>query len=211
MSLDRDSFRNAEEAARSLGRSGQIVPEVVFAGVRVDTLVELNRAEHIRRKSHELGAVVDRNLWEALLDMPIGQPVPLKALDPIKKALLDGSDPGIARFSSTHVIRELDAPLRPLAVFKKCRDWGTGLEAVSRFSGVVSLRAVMLEIKPGAAALDEMESLGVGVILLRENRAQLLVAPAPTLPLFGSFYFRFLEVTYGRWAEYRRSELVPRR
>lgn len=198
-----------KEVTELLGWRGIPVSHVKYAGVEVAAIVSLDEDEVWRRQLHGLGGVEDRLLWEVLLELPVGQPVPLELLDPVKRAVLDTSPPGVACMSQTHVTRELQAPLSIVGVMQETRNWEAGTEAVSRFSAVAN-RSLAIHAKPSIRALETMTALGIGVVYLANHSAELLVLPRRTSPRPGSFHSRLLEVVFARWKQDQRSELAPR-
>ena len=186
----------APPAAPDGGEPGVPV-QVMLLGVRVTACAIINIAEHRRRETAGLGAVIDPALLDRLMDLPAGIPV----TDPVVWAELADQPRGVAERheDGARITRRLESPVTITDVVVDAFT-GKELRAVqdaSLFAGFTRRWiAVTLGRIPDAAML-EAKLCGVGIIDPR--RGQLRPAEKPQGLTRDGWSWLLEEKTYRRW------------
>jgi hypothetical protein len=193
---------NEVQAAKIFSFSGEVVPGVQFAGSRVTVVVRLDPVEVERRNMVGLSAILDRDLCEALAELPADWPVPVAKLDPVTLRIFDRAPPGVVERTPITVTRRWQPALTVTGVLLTSRDWQVGLRTVSVFApdaprGLVLTRAPRA-LEPLRARAKE---LGIGVLVSDPRGRWRLVVEPHREPSYapGPRHWRLLETTYLAW------------
>ncbi|MFH8411411.1 hypothetical protein ACH4FX_42645 [Streptomyces sp. NPDC018019] len=162
-------------------RSGTHLSEVDLWGVRVALAYRLDEAEHERRIRSRAGSVDDLWALNALLKLPVGEPVPASLLNDCEHGLLRGCPPGVLRRRGSTVERLAVLPLWvDLAVV---RSEHAGLDALNRMPfGTYAPQAIWLDcpVEGSERLVAEAELYSTGVVQWQgDGVPRVLAAPQP--------------------------------
>jgi hypothetical protein len=166
-------------------------------GVRVTAYVVIRSAEHRRRETAGLGAVINPALLDRLIDLPAAMPVS----DPVLWAEMAEQPPGILERSGigTRVTRRLESPLSITDVVVDAVA-GKELRAVqdaSLFAGFTRRWVATARGHLPPAAMLEAKLYGVGV--LAPGQRVVLPAEKPAAPTVDGWSWLLEEKAYRRW------------
>jgi hypothetical protein len=166
-------------------------------GVRVTAYAVVRSAEHRRRETAGLGAVINPALLDRLIDLPAAMPVS----DPVLWAEMAEQPPGILERSGngTRVTRRLESPLSITDVVVDAVA-GKELRAVqdaSLFAGFTRRWVATARGHLPPAAMLEAKLYGVGV--LAPGQRVLLPAEKPVAPTVDGWSWLLEEKAYRRW------------
>lgn len=153
----------ASPAAPDGGEPGVPV-RVMLLGVRVTAYAIIDVAEHRRRETAGLGAVVNPALLDRLMDLPAGIPV----TDPVASAEMADQPRGVAERhqDGARITRHLESPLTITdVVVDACP--GRELRAVQDASLFAGFTRRWIAATPGRipdAAMLEAQLCGVGIV-----------------------------------------------
>ena len=169
--------------------------EVTLLGVRVSACTVINRAEHRRRETAGMGAVVSAALLDRLMDAPIGVPVVNRAL----WLWTVSQPPGVLERGEdgANVVRRLESPLLITDVVVRALA-GRELRAVqdaSLFAGFTRRWASFSRVPE--AALLEAKMCGVGIV--GPGDRVLLAAEKPVARIRDGWSWLLEEQAYRRW------------
>ena len=183
-------------AASDGGEAGVSV-QVMLLGVQVTAYAIINIAEHRRRETAGMGAVINPALLDRLMDLPAGIPV----TDPVASAEMADQPRGVVERheDGARITRRLESPLTITDVVVDAFT-GQELRAVrdaSLFAGFTRrwIAATLGRI-PDAAML-EAKLCGVGII--DQRRGQLLAAQKPQGLTRDGWSWQLEEKAYRRW------------
>jgi hypothetical protein len=149
-------------------------------GTAAGVAYRLDHAEVARRREHQLGALTDLDVLDALMGLPVGMPVEQSSLTKAERALVDRLPAGVVEHRGEQLVRLAAAPLSVQSAVVAARNWKTGLKQAGRFAPFC-VRAILLPAVP--ADVSELQTqasfFGVGVGVSVEGQMQLLVEPAP--------------------------------
>lgn len=147
-------------------------------GTRVWMVYRRDEAEWRRRRRHGLGAVVELDVLDVLMDLPAGMAVPLRSLQASERRLLRRAPVGVVRHRTDAVIRQLVPAVKPLLAIVPARDWQSGAEAASRFA-VYCPRMVVLSQLPNDmdAVVSEASWYGIGVAMGHSGSTEIVSEP----------------------------------
>lgn len=150
---------------------------VMLLGVRVTAYVIINVAEHRRRGTAGVGAVVNPGLLDRLMDLPMG----ISVTDPVVWAEMADQPRGVIERheDGARVVRRLDSPLVITDVVVDGVP-GNPLRAVqdaSLFAGFTRRWVAVIPGQVPGAAMLEAKLCGVGIV--DQRRGQLLAAEKP--------------------------------
>ena len=170
---------------------------VMLLGVRVTAYAIINIAEHQRRETAGLGAVINPALLDRLMDLPIGMSV----TDPVAWAEMADQPRGVAERheDGAGVTRRLESPLTITDVIVGAAT-GQELRAVqdaSLFAGFTRRWIAATPSRIPDAAMLEAKLCGVGII--DQHRRQLLPAEKPEGLTKDGWSWLLEEKTYRRW------------
>ena len=153
---------------------------VMLLGVRVTAYAIINIAEHQRRETAGMGAVIDPALLDRLMDLPIG----ISVTDPVAWAEMADQPSGVAELheDGARIIRRLESPLTIADVIVDAAT-GKELRAVqdaSLFAGFTRRWIAATPSRIPDAAMLEAKLCGVGIV--DQRRRQLLPAEKPRRP-----------------------------
>lgn len=135
---------------------------VIGAGARADALVDVAWEEVERRRRAGTGPVRSLVLLDALLNLPLQQPIRLADLTERESRLLDKAPPGCLEYRDGHVTRILQKPLTVAAVLVSRHRWRVALRAAASYrtlsQGIVVLTKAVTE-----QVIWEADAAGVGV------------------------------------------------
>lgn len=197
------------ECASLFGFGGVVVDRVDFAGTSVSVVIEVVEREHHRRQEADLSALEDRDLWEALANLPSDMPLQWAALDPVQAALLDVAPKGVIESIDDAVVRVIRPAVRITGVMKLAKSWRGGLEDVSRFSAQSPRGIILVNKRVPPTAAQRARTLGVGLVVSIDGRLEAIVPPGPTVARVGPRSFRFYEAVYGAWLKRSRPRTAP--
>lgn len=118
-------------------------------------------------------------LLDALMSLPVDQPVAVGDLTTRQRQLLRDAPPGAVDVDQHHVTRRAVAPLRPRFALVAAKDWDSGLKRVGQFAPHCE-RAVLLRELPRDSAdlLMRASFYGTGVCVLRGDELEMVVEPS---------------------------------
>lgn len=189
----------AARAASPAVRSGAVQCAVMpVLGVEALICYRLDDREVTRRRQAGAGAFPSADVLELLLGLPVGMPVPVSGLTAREGAALRLARGGAVSVRDGAMTRQAVVPVAVELAVVAGRSWRKGLEAAGRFAPFCA-RAIVLRCRPrDLAALDlEAGFYGVGVIVVEDRSAEVLVQPAPFLrSRWSAAGWRFLEEVY---------------
>jgi hypothetical protein len=170
---------------------------VVLLGVRVAAYATINVAEHRRRETAGVGAVVNPGLLDRLMDLPTGIPV----TDPVAWAEMADQPCGVVELDEdgARVIRRLESPLTitDVVVDATAAKELRAVQDASLFAGFTRRWiSVMSGRIPGAAML-EAKLCGVGIV--DQRLRQLLAAEKPAGLTRDGWSWLLEEKAYRSW------------
>jgi hypothetical protein len=169
-------------------------------GVDVHCVLELDRGEHERRQAAGVGAISDRHVLNALMELVPGVEVSRASLSGSARRALRREAAEATTAGSRTVARLAQPPLSvPLVVVQGTR-WARGVDRASRF-GPYCARVLSLSRLPADAAelLLEASYLGVGVACPDNPR---VVPFAPFTPMrFTASSWAFAEAAYAQFLD----------
>jgi len=170
---------------------------VMLLGVRVTAYAIINIAEHQRRETAGLGAVINPALLERLMDLPIGMSV----TDPVAWAEMADQPRGVAERheDGARITRRLESPLTITDVIVGAAT-GRELRAVqdaSLFAGFARRWMAATPSRIPDAAMLEAQLCGVGIV--DQRRRQLRPAEKPEGVTRDGWSWLLEEKTYRRW------------
>ena len=179
---------------------------VMLLGVRVTAYAIINVAEHRRRETAGMGAVINPALLDRLMDLPVGIPV----TDPVVWAEMANQPRGVVERSedSARITRRLESPLTITDVMVDGVS-GKELRAVqdaSLFAGFTRRWISVMSGRIPDAAVLEAKLCGVGIVdagVVDQGRGQLLAAEKPEGLTRDGWSWLLEEKTYGRWLSRR--------
>jgi len=170
---------------------------VMLLGVRVTACAIINIAEHQRRETAGIGAVINPALLDRLMDLPIG----ITVTDPVAWAEMADQPNGVAELheDGARIIRRLESPLTIADVIVDAAT-GKELRAVqdaSLFAGFTRRWIAATPSRIPDAAMLEAKLCGVGIV--DQRRRQLLPAEKPEGLTRDGWSWLLEEKTYRRW------------
>ena len=177
---------------------------VMLLGVRVTAYAIINIAEHQRRETAGLGAVINPALLERLMDLPIGMSV----TDPVAWAEMADQPRGVAERheDGARITRRLESPLTITDVIVGAAT-GQELRAVqdaSLFAGFARRWIAATPRRIPDAAMLEARLCGVGIV--DQRRRQLRPAEKPAGLTRDGWSWLLEEKTYRRWLTRRAGD-----
>jgi hypothetical protein len=149
-------------------------------GTAAGVAYRLDHAEVTRRREHQLGALTDMDVLDALMGLPIGVPVERSVLAKAELALVDRLPAGVVEHRGEQLVRLAAAPLSVQSAVVAARTWKAGLRQAGRFAPFC-VRAMLLSAIP--ADLGDLKAqasfFGVGVGVSVDGQMRMLVEPAP--------------------------------
>jgi len=169
----------------------------MLLGVRVTAYAIISTAEHQRRKTAGMGAVINPALLDRLMDLPIGMSV----TDPVAWAEMADQPRGVAERheDDARITRRLESPLTITDVVVGAAT-GQVLRAVqdaSLFAGFTRRWIAATPSRLPDAAMLEAKLCGVGIVDQRPR--QLLPAEKPEGLTRDGWSWLLEEKTYRRW------------
>ena len=170
---------------------------VMLLGVRVTAYAVINIAEHRRRETAGLGAVINPGLLDRLMDLPVGTWV----TDPVAWAEMTDQPRGVVERheDGAQITRRLESPLTITDVMVDATT-GQELRAVqdaSLFAGFTRRWIAATPSRIPDAAMLEAQLCGVGIV--DQRRRQLLPAEKPEGLTRDGWSWLLEEKTYRRW------------
>lgn len=197
-----------ERASALFGFRGEVVEDVQFAGARVAVTAQIDEQEHARRQNERLGALLDRDLWEALAVLPYREEVPWRAIDPIARALIDVAPMGTVEGDAVSVSRIIRPAVVVTGVIAVDARWLRVEDRASRFSAHAPRAGVVLS-SVSRHAVRRARVLGMGIASAHDQLLEVVVPSRPTRAVPGARNFRFCEVVYEAWLR-TSSRSVPK-
>jgi len=170
---------------------------VMLLGVRVTAYGIINIAEHQRRETAGMGAVINPALLDRLMDLPIG----ISVTDPVAWAEMADQPRGVVERheDSAGITRRLESPLTITDVIVGAAA-GKELRAVqdaSLFAGFTRRWIAATPSRIPDAAMLEAKLCGVGIV--DQRRRLLLPAEKPEGLTRDGWSWLLEEKTYRRW------------
>ena len=170
---------------------------VMLLGVRVTAYAVINIAEHRRRETAGMGAVINPGLLDRLMDLPAGTWV----TDPVVWAEMTDQPRGVVERheDGAKLTRRLESPLTITDVLVDATT-GQELRAVqdaSLFAGFTRRWIAAGPRRIPDAAMLEAKLCGVGIV--DQGRGQLLPAEKPGGLTRDGWSWLLEEKTYRRW------------
>jgi hypothetical protein len=159
-----------------------------------------DRHEASRRRALSVGAVLDWDLLDTLMDLPAGLPVPLSALNPPACRRVASARAGVARVTDGQVIRDLVPALTPLLAVVVTANWDAGLVQASRFASYCRRMVLGPALPTGDHVMETAARLGIGVAVADGSRpGEVLLEPEPIEDWHPTTaWWRFCEMTWGQ-------------
>ena len=187
------------------GEPGVLV-RAMLLGVRVTACAVINVAEHQRRETAGMGAVINPALLDRLMDLPMGIPVS----DPVVWAEMADQPCGVIERheDGARVTRRLESPLMITDVVVDGVS-GKELRAVQDASLFAGFTRRWISVMPGRvldAAMLEAKLCGVGIVdagVVDQGRGQLLAAERPEGLTRDGWSWLLEEKTYRSWLSRR--------
>lgn len=178
--IDR-SVRTASAALLEAGAQTQVA---TLQGAEALFFYRLDAAEHARRRQAAAARVDRMPALETLLDLPVGIPVPLAALDTEQRRAVRALPAGCVDRDRTSVTRRAVRPARVDLAVVRASGWRQGLRDAGRFAPFCR-RAMLLTRRPSHLdeALAEADFYGIGVFLAAGDGVEMVLEPAPYRPL----------------------------
>jgi hypothetical protein len=169
----------------------------MLLGVRVTAYAVINIAEHRRRETAGMGAVINPALLDRLMDLPVGTWV----TDPVVWAEMTDQPRGVVERheDGATITRRLESPLTITDVLVEATT-GQELRAVqdaSLFAGFTRRWMAAASRRISDAAMLEAKLCGVGIV--DQGRGQLLPAEKPGGLTRDGWSWLLEEKTYRRW------------
>ena len=179
------------------GAEPSVPVSVMLLGVRVTAYAVINIAEHRRRETAGLGAVINPALLDRLMDLPAGTWV----TDPVMWAEMTDQPRGVVERheDGAKITRRLESPLTITDVLVDATA-GRELRAVqdaSLFAGFTRRWIAATPRRIPDAAMLEAKLCGVGIV--DQGRGQLLPAEKPGGLTRDGWSWLLEEKTYRRW------------
>jgi hypothetical protein len=170
---------------------------VMLLGVRVTAYAIINIAEHQRRETAGMGAVIDPALLDRLMDLPIG----ISVTDPVAWVEMADQPGGVVQRheDGARITRLLESPLTITDVIVDAAT-GKELRAVqdaSLFAGFTRRWVAVIAGRIPDAAMLEAKLCGVGIV--DQRLRQLLAAEKPQGLTRDGWSWLLEEKTYLRW------------
>ena len=170
---------------------------VMLLGVRVTAYAVINIAEHRRRATAGVGAVINPGLLDRLMDLPVGTWV----TDPVVWAEMTDQARGVVERheDGAKITRRLESPLTITDVLVEATT-GQELRAVqdaSLFAGFTRRWIAAMPRRIPDGAMLEAKLCGVGIV--DQGRRQLLPAEKPGGLTRDGWSWLLEEKTYRRW------------
>jgi hypothetical protein len=153
---------------------------VQVLGTRGLLRYRLDRSEHERRRRTQLGAILNPEVLNLLLSLPVDIPVPTTSLTPLERSALRLTPSGAVATDAGEVTRHAVHPLAVDLAVVSAERWRTGLEVAGRFAPFCS-RVLMLRSRP-----TDVEDLraqanfyGIGAVIAHSTDLEVLVVPRP--------------------------------
>lgn len=170
-------------------------------GVPALLLFRPDTAEVRRRLDAGQPPILRMGALEALMGLPLGEPVPERALTERERCLLRAAPRAALRRDGPDVVRLASVPLRVEMVVVEAPTWRTALRRVGRFPPTSARVAVAgRRPKDGTLAAYEADFYGIGVGVRGDGGAaeddgvRPLVAPSPGLRRHTAVTWRFAEL-----------------
>jgi hypothetical protein len=169
----------------------------MLLGVRVTAYAIINIAEHQRRETAGMGAVINPALLDRLMDLPVGTWV----TDPVVWAEMTDQPHGVVERheDGATITRRLESPLTITDVLVEAT-MGQELRAVqdaSLFAGFTRRWIAATPSRIPDAPMLEAKLCGVGIV--DQHRRQLLPAEKPEGLTRDGWSWLLEEKTYRRW------------
>jgi hypothetical protein len=187
----------ALSASLRSGRAEAVVEVVMLLGVRVTAYAVINIAEHRRRETAGMTAVINPALLDRLMNLPVGVPV----IDPVVWAEMADQPPEILERGEdgASITRRLDSPLTIADVVVQAAA-GRELRAVqdaSLFASFTRRWVAVPRRRIPEATMLEAKLCGVGI--LDPSRKVLLPADKPVNLTIDGWSWLQEEKAYRRW------------
>jgi hypothetical protein len=179
------------------------------AGAKADAVVDIDRAEHLRRARCGLGGVETLGLLDALMCLPHGEPIPVADLGEVALWHLRRAPEGCVQWlAGGRAVRRLLVPVAsvPLVVVRAA-GWRTGLRRAAAFEPFA--RRVVLLPRAGRELGDyawEADAAGTGLwVTGPDGGVDEVVAPGEFVPRYvRPARWRFTERAYIAWLSANR-------
>jgi hypothetical protein len=187
-------------------------PAVVQAlGTQALLWYRIDPREHQRRRRMHLGPILNPEVLNLLLGLPVGMSVPITSLAPLERSALRLAPSGAIAVDAGALTRHAVHPLSVDLAIISAERWRSGLEIAGRFAPFCS-RVLMLRSRPGDA--DDLRAqadlYGIGAVVAHGTELDVLVSPQPfRRRRFTAAGWLFVEEVYQQVIEARRS-LRPR-
>jgi hypothetical protein len=179
------------------------------AGAKADAVVDIDRAEHLRRARCGLGGVETLGLLDALMCVPHGEPIPVVDLGEVALWHLRRAPEGCVQWlAGGRAVRRLLVPVAsvPLVVVRAA-GWRTGLRRAAAFEPFA--RRVVLLPRAGrelGGYAWEADAAGTGLwVTGPDGGVDEVVAPGEFVPRYvRPARWRFTERAYIAWLSANR-------
>lgn len=154
------------------------VARVRLFGIRAWVAYRADDDQRQLRRTHAMAPILGLDLLNTLMGLPVGWPVPLRAVSRPDQRRLRRLPDGAVLWTPVAVIRRVAPPVMPLLTMVQSAEWARGLRAASRFAMYCSRLLVVSELPPDQdVALAEASYYGIGVALRRGGALKIVVEP----------------------------------
>jgi hypothetical protein len=134
--------------------------------------------QHEYRTRYRVPPILELDVLNTLMSLPVGLPVPLQAMSRVDRVRLRRAPVGAVTWSTTAVTRQVRPPLTPVLAIVRNSDWMTGLRSASRFAAYCQRLLIVPELPNDTdAALAQASYYGIGVAVGRRSKIEVLLAP----------------------------------
>lgn len=166
-SADEDLLRCRSAAVRMFGSA---------AGVAF----QRDAVEIARRAAVGLGSIAQRDVLDALMNLPMGLPVAVGELTDRERRLLRRAPRGAVEEDAGHILRHAVAPISVRFAMIAARSWREGLVKAGRFAPFCA-RSMLLPAAPADLDDARMQAsfYGIGIYVFAFGRLETLADPEP--------------------------------
>jgi len=166
-------------AAPFAGPSGVETAVVRMFGSTVGLVYEPDTVEVPRRAVHaDQPDAPSMAFLDALMNLPVDQPVALRDLTQTQQQLLRAAPPLTVDVDRHHVTRLAVAPVRTRFALVAAKDWATGLKRAGRFAPFCAKALLLRELPADSSDLLMRASFyGTGVCVFDGHELDMVVEP----------------------------------
>lgn len=177
-------------------------------GMAAGVAYRSDQVEVARRREQGFGSLIELDVLDGLMGLPVGLAVARDELTARERALVDRSPAGALERDGERVVRRVVAPVTVQFAVVGARDWRAGLERAGQFAPFCA-RAMLLPAPPTdwGDAQAQASYFGVGVCVSFDQELHMLVEPRPYVrKRHTPAQWWFAEEAYRQISEYECAE-----